>query len=134
MEGGEMSLFPKFKIPTDTPATLATPATFRPESSNPHATQNPDQIADIFFTDEERSGWLYLVVKRPENLSQGPITIGPGLRIMDIAKFTQATIQDLVTYVMAKNKGSSHWVERVLDEKLELLKLCGVKAEIRRLH
>ena len=46
-----MSLFPKFKIPTDTPATPATPATiatFRPESSrnsessNPQATQKPD--------------------------------------------------------------------------------------------
>ena len=46
-----MSLFPKFKIPTDTPATLATPATiatFRPESSrnsessNPQASQKPD--------------------------------------------------------------------------------------------
>jgi len=48
MECGEMSLFPKFKIPTDSPATLATPATFRPESSkssgssNPQATQKPD--------------------------------------------------------------------------------------------
>jgi len=43
-----VSLFPKFKIPTDTPATLATPATFRPESSknsgssNPQATQKAD--------------------------------------------------------------------------------------------
>ena len=46
-----MSLFPKFKIPTDTSATPATPATiatFRPESSrnskssNPQATQKPD--------------------------------------------------------------------------------------------
>ncbi len=43
-----MSLFPKFKIPTDTPATLATPATFRPESSknsgssNRQATQKAD--------------------------------------------------------------------------------------------
>ena len=50
MAGQSMSLFPKFKIPTDTPATLATPATiatFRPESSrnsdssNPRAAQNP---------------------------------------------------------------------------------------------
>ena len=46
-----MSLFPKFKIPSYTPATLATPATiatFRAESSrnsessNPRDAQNPD--------------------------------------------------------------------------------------------
>ena len=43
-----MSLFPKFKIPTDTPATPATIATFRAESSrnskssNPQAAQKPD--------------------------------------------------------------------------------------------
>lgn len=53
---------------------------------------------------------------------------------MDIAKFTQATIQDLVTYVTAKKRGSSHWVDRVLDEKLEQLERCGVKAEIRAIQ
>jgi len=90
-----------------------------------------DHIASTFFTEDERRGWLFLELKWPETLPQGPITIEPALRIMDIAKFTQATIQDLVTYVLAKNRGSSHWVERVLDEKLEYLELCGVKAEIR---
>ena len=43
-----MSLFPKFKIPTDTPAILAIPATIsdensgNSENSNPQATPNPD--------------------------------------------------------------------------------------------
>ncbi len=69
-----MSLFPKFKIPTDTPATLATPATiatFRPESSrnskssNPQATQKTDfrvsgeearRLADNPLTGDSTSG------------------------------------------------------------------------------
>ncbi len=86
-----------------------------------------------FFADEP-PGWLILVVRRPEKPPTGPITVKPGLRIMDVARFTEATIQDLVTYVSAKNRGSSHWVDRVLDEKLEYLELCGVKAEIIKLQ
>ena len=86
-----------------------------------------------FFSDEP-PGWLYLVIKRPEKLPQGPITVKPGLRIMDVSKFTEGTIQDLITYVSARNGGSSYWVDKVLDEKLEQLGLCGVKAEIRELQ
>jgi len=95
---------------------------------------NLDHIASTFFTDDERRGWLVLVFKRPEKVPQGPIPVKPGLQIMDVAKFTEVTIQDLVTYVAAKNRGSSHWVGRVLDEKLEHLERCGVKAEIRELQ
>ncbi len=93
-------------------------------------------LADVvceFFADEP-PGWLYLVIKRPEKLPQGPITVKPGLQIMDVARFTEATIRDLVTYVSAKNKGSSHWGDRVLDEKLEQLECCGVKVEIRTIQ
>jgi len=36
-----MSLFPKFKIPTDTPAILATPATIPNESSGNSESSNP---------------------------------------------------------------------------------------------
>jgi hypothetical protein len=95
-------------------------------------TTNDLSLGDVvceFFADEP-PGWLVLVVKRPETLSQGPITIEPGLRIMDVARFTESTIQDLVTYISAKNRGSYYWVDRVLDEKLEHLKLCGITAEI----
>ena len=96
-------------------------------------TTNGLTLGDVvceFFADEP-PGWLYLVIKRPEKLPQGPITVKPSLRIMDVARFTEATIQDLVTYVSAKNRGSYHWADRVLDEKLELLERCGVTAEIR---
>ncbi len=95
---------------------------------------NLDHIASTFFTDDERHGWLVLVLKRPEKLQQGPITVKPGLRIMDVARFTEAAIQDLITYVSARNGGSSHWVDKVLDKKLEHLELCGITAEIRAIQ
>ena len=90
-----------------------------------------DHVASEFFTENERRGWLVLVVKRLEKLPTGPITIGPSLRIVDVAKFTESTIRDLETYVATKNRGSNQWVDRVLDEKIEQLERCGVKAEIR---
>ena len=92
-----------------------------------------DDVVSEFFADEP-PGWLYLVIKRPEKLPQGPITVDPGVRIEDISKFIERTIQDLVTYLVSKNRGSSIWVERMLDEKLEHLKRCGVMAEIRAIQ
>ncbi len=96
-------------------------------------TTNDLTLGDVvyeFFADEP-PGWLILVVRRPEKPPTGPITVKPGLRIMDVARFTEDTIQDLLTHVMAKNRGSYLWVNRLLDEKLEQLELCGVQAEIR---
>ena len=90
-----------------------------------------DHIANIFFTEDERHGWLALEIKRPEKLPQGPIAVNPGITIMDVAQFIEATIQDLMSYVSAQNRGSArHWLDGVLDEKLEQLALCGVRAEI----
>ncbi len=99
-------------------------------------TTNDLTLGDVvseFFADEPPGG-LYLVIKRPETLPQGPITVGPGVRIEDISKCIERTIQDLVTYIVSKNRGSSIWVERMLDEKLKYLELCGTTAEIRSLQ
>jgi len=93
-----------------------------------------NHITSTFFTEDERCGWLVRVVRRPEKPPTGPITVKPGQRIMDVARFTEATIRDLVTYVAAQNMGSYHRVDRMLDEKLELLKRCGVMAEIRAIQ
>jgi len=93
-----------------------------------------NHIASTILTEDERRGWLILIVRRPEKPPQGTITLGSGLRIIDVARFTEATIQDLLTYVTARNRGSSHWVDRVLDEKLEQLERCGVGAEIRAIQ
>jgi len=64
-----------------------------PETTGPALTV--DDILNTFFTEEERHGWRYLVVQRPENYPQGPLTVGPGLRIADVAKFAERTIEDL---------------------------------------
>ncbi len=99
-------------------------------------TTNGLTLGDVvyeFFADEP-PGWLVLVVERPKGPPTGPIIVKPGLRITDVARFTESTIRDLVTYVSAKNKGSSHWGDRVLDEKLEQLERCGVKVEIRTIQ
>ena len=93
-----------------------------------------NHITSTFFTEDKSRGWLVLVVRRSEKLPTGPITIVPSLRIVDVAKFTESTIRDLETYVATKNRGSNHWVDRVLDEKIEQLERCGVKAEIRELQ
>ncbi len=93
------------------------------------------QVANIFFTEDEGRGWLALEIKRSEKLPQGPIVVNPGITITEVAKFIEATIQDLVSYVSARNRGSGqHWVDSVLDEKLEQLECCGVKAEIRTIQ
>ncbi len=99
-------------------------------------TTNGLTLGDVvyeFFANEPLP-WLVLVVRRPEKPPTGPITVKPGLQIMDVVRFTEATIQDLLTYVTARNRGSSHWVDMVLEEKLEQLERCGVLVEIRRIQ
>ena len=54
------------------------------------------------------------------------------LTILDPAKFVSATLADLASYVAGKNQGRRcSWIEDLLDEKIEQLRLCGVEAEIR---
>ncbi len=91
-------------------------------------------VAARFFAEEERQGWLVLEVKRPERYPVVPVSLRPELTVADVQRFVDSTIRDLLVYVTAKNRGSGHWVERVLDEKLELLERCGVKAEIRTIQ
>jgi len=94
-----------------------------------------DDVWGTFFAKEERTGWLCLEVQRPEKYPLGPVAIGPWQSITDAEKFAEATIQDLLTYIVAKNRGSGHhWVKRLLDEKLERLQRCGVKVQIREVH
>ena len=79
---------------------------------------NLEDVLNTFFMEEDRRGWLYLEVQWPENYPQGPLTVGPGLRITDVAKSAERTIEDLLSYITAQNKGAA----------------CGVKAEIRKLQ
>jgi len=94
-----------------------------------------DDVLTTFFTEEERTGWLCLEVQRPEKYPLGLVAIAPWQSITDAEKFAEATIQDLLTYIVTKNRGSGHhWVKRILDEKLERLQRCGVKVQIRAIH
>ena len=102
------------------------------ECTNPGI--NVDDVLNIFFTEEERHGWRYLVVKRPEKHPEGPVTIGPGRTVVDVSKFAEATIVDLVVYMAAKNARKKNWMKPLIDEKLAYLRLCGVEAEIRPLQ
>ncbi len=90
-------------------------------------------VVHEFFADEP-PGWLALVVGRPEKPPKGPINLGSGLRIVDLDEFIETTVRDLVTFVSARNRGSYHWVDRVLDEKVGQLELCGVTAEVRAIQ
>jgi len=63
-----------------------------------------------------------------------PIQLRPGVTVMDIDIFIVRTLQDLASYVSAANRGSKHWVATLLDEKIEGLERCGVKAEIRKVQ
>jgi hypothetical protein len=63
-----------------------------------------------------------------------PIALTSWITVVDPGRFIQTTLEDLAAYVGAKNRGSSHWAEALLDEKLQCLRLCGVNAEIRETH
>jgi len=82
------------EIPFQMPASLDTGITL-------------NDVANTFFTEEERYGWHVLEVERPEQYSAGPIVIGLGRKIIDVAKFAEVTIKDLVSYIAAKNRGGS---------------------------
>jgi hypothetical protein len=69
---------------------------------------------------------------RPDDLQAGSTVAAPYVTILDPAKFVSATLADLASYVSAKNQGRQHsWIEDIVDEKIEQLRLCGVEAEIR---
>ncbi|HYT58087.1 MAG TPA: hypothetical protein VEQ38_25565 [Verrucomicrobiae bacterium] len=56
----------------------------------------------------------------------------PCVTIVDPAKFVPATLAELTSFISAKNSGRHGlWIENIVDEKIEQLRLCGVEAEIR---
>jgi hypothetical protein len=70
----------------------------------------------------------------PDHQVRSTIAV-PYVTILDPAKFVSATLADLASYVSAKNQGRQHsWIEDIVDEKIEQLRLCGVEAEIRTMQ
>lgn len=111
-----------------------------------------EAVKDVFFINKPCQ--LELFVKQVSPCPIGPVTVASGstifgapddmevpqvsgppvpyVTILDPAKFVSATLADLARYVAAKNQGRHHsWIENILDEKIEQLRLCGVEAEIR---
>jgi len=55
--------------------------------------------------------------------------------VSDIPKFVEGTINDLMVFLESRNAGRRHhWMDLLIDEKVEQLKLCGVTVEIRALE
>jgi hypothetical protein len=71
-----------------------------------------------------------LIVNKVE-VVPSPIALTSWITVVDPPRFVEATVEDLAAYVDDKNRGSSHWADDLLDEKLQYLRLCGVNAEIR---
>ena len=72
---------------------------------------------------------LTIIVKESRKVVP-PIRIQPWVTVLDPDRFIDATLGDLAAYVAAKNHDKRHWVENLLEEKLEQLELCGITAEI----
>jgi len=83
----------------------------------------------------ERPFRLKVVVKE-HNEVKPPIRLNFTETIDDPKKYIDATLADLESYVTAFNCGIRHWVGKLalLEEKIEGLRRCGVKVEIRELH
>ena|SRR5215813_11438680 len=75
---------------------------------------------------------LYLIIKRPEKYPVGPIALGPAETVINVEKFAEITIKDVIQGVHATNRGRlRHWAVPLIDEKIEKLAICGVHVEIR---
>jgi len=77
------------------------------------------------------SGWLYVTIKRPEKYPAGPIALGPAETVINVEKFAEITIRDVIEGIHEKNRGHlRHWAVSLIEEKIEKLRACGVEVEI----
>src|SRR5262245_57133870 len=74
-----------------------------------------DDVATIFGVSP---GWLYHTIKRPEKYSAGPIAVGPAETVMDVEKFVEVTIKDVIKAIHKQNHGHHHyWGISLIQEK-----------------
>jgi hypothetical protein len=77
-------------------------------------------------------GWLYLTIKRPEQYPVGPIALGPAETVINVEKFAEITIKDVIEAIHQQNRGHlRHWAVSLIEKKIEKLAICGVEVEIR---
>jgi len=82
---------------------------------------------------ETSHSYFKIIVSRTRNVGP-PVHLTPFLTVTDTEKFIGAALAELEAYVAAKNRHSRHWVEQLIDEKLDHLRQCGIEAEIRQIH
>jgi hypothetical protein len=94
--------------------------------------ENHIQAPEIVRVFEWPPGWLYLTIKRPEKYPAGPIAVGPAVTVINVEKFAERTIKDVIEGIHQRNQGHlHHWAVSLIDEKIEKLASCGVHVEIR---
>ena len=75
-----------------------------------------------------------LIVTKSEPIPDAPISLNGWATVVNVKGFVDRTLADLEAYVAARNAGRWHWMESLLDETVEHLRLCGVEAEIREVQ
>jgi len=90
----------------------------------------PDRLTTAGETIGKPSHLKVVVTERKR--VEPPIRLSVAETVVDPQRFLDTTLADLEAYVAAKNKGSAkHWMENLLEEKLEHLRLCGIEVEIK---
>jgi len=103
----------------------------RPVRSGEESFNSSESIIQPLLS--ESQSYLDLKITRLFDLPP-PIHLTPWLTVVDPIRFIETTIADLAAYVATENSGSQHWVKSLLQQKLEHLALCGVRAEIRKMQ
>ena len=96
--------------------------------SNPDVTEAL-KVHEGEATRGQRPDLFTLVVTRVREVPP-PIRLGLGVTVVDHGRFVETTLGDLEVYVSAKNRGSRHWAERLVEEKIANLAACGIEAGI----
>jgi hypothetical protein len=71
-----------------------------------------------------------LIIHRFGPSPVAPIILNSWTKVVNVEKFLDATLADLAACVSSRNAGKKHWAEKLLDEKLEAIGACGIKAKI----
>ncbi len=104
-----------------------------PDCIKSQDSDQPDRLPTAGETIEKPSRLRVVVTERKR--VEPPIRLSVAETVVDPQRFLDTTLADLEAYVAAKNKSEAkHWMENLLEEKLEHLRLCGIEVEIRKVH
>jgi len=104
-----------------------------PHHSSPLTGEETGKVSDETGEEMATPGHLELVVVQRSPIPP-PIRIAPAEVVTNPELFIARSLEDLAVWVEAQNRGAGHWMENLLDEKIERLRLCGVIVEVRRIQ